>query len=249
MNLSISNFVRWHPLFTQYSFWQLPDFLYNEKVLTTIKYIFLISGGVYAFGLWRRWLSVLAFLSGLIFYLTIHTAALVDHQRYLTIPILFLFAVYENFDSLDEEQFFFLVKLSLCLVFVQAGITKLRHLGLDWITQDIASQYQAFLRLAFSPDRFNLASSKFNLFLLRNHEVVRYINYSIPFLEILAPLTLFRKFRYFYIFFIVLQVSIYFGMFISFIQFAGAYAFFVVPDIKALFDKLRKREDKNADCC
>lgn len=245
--INCADFVKWHPLLTQYFYISLPNFFYELTVLVAIKYLFLASSLFCALGFQVRLFSILAFLSGTAFYFTLHSVGLQDHPRYLVYQVLMLFALFENCKSLTTKQFIFLVQLSLALVFFQAGFTKIKKLGFDWARQEVSFDYLQFLRLAFSPYRFDLERGAFNLFLVRNYDYIKYFIYLVPTLELLAPLTLFRRFRFFYLFFIVLQVGIYYGMFISFIHFAGTYAFFVIPSLDELRVKiqtyLRKKQD------
>ena len=236
---NLTNLQNLYPIFTEYFYLQLPVGLVN--FLYPIKYLFLISCLACAFSMQVRWTSLAACVFGFLFYGIIHSAGFADRVYFLVMHILILFAVYDWGHLITRKQFIFLGQLCLVLVFFQSGLTKLTKIGLEWATGLFVQDYMLLLRYSFSKDRYNLEAQDLSLYFIRNYENYKYIFGGVMWLELLSPFVLLKRFQYFIFAFIAFQIGVYFILGISFLQFMGAYCFFLIP---LLYD-IRKRISKN----
>lgn len=237
-HISSKQISEWGSFLNETTF--LNEFFFHYEVILVFKTIFYTSCFLCAFSFKNKLFSSFAAVFGLFYWTILYQTGYDRNVFQLPAHVLVIFSIYENSKHLTEDDFIVLVKICFAFAFFQAGFTKIRRLGLSWINEDIPRDYLMFLKIAYTNSSFSLKKNLVNLILIRNYDYFKYFIYSVPFFEAIAPLFLFRKLRFFFLYFLILQIGIYYSMFISFEIFLGVYSFFIVPEVFNYINILHK---------
>jgi uncharacterized membrane protein YphA (DoxX/SURF4 family) len=147
----------WQPVWLVSVFGIGPPTVTTLQIVQAIWWSSLALAGI---GLWTRWSTLVAFIAGSYLLAIPHSFGQTYHFDALVVFILLILAVAPcgdgwSIDALrrtarhdgpdttrvsgDYRWPIVLVRVMMALVFVAAGLTKLRHSGFEWVTSDTLS--------------------------------------------------------------------------------------------------------------
>lgn len=219
--------TRWLPLNGPLLYDWIPPLFFQFEFLFAFKLAFLLSCIVSGFDRYHHVFAPLAALSGFGYLLLCYAGGMANHQNHLPLLIVWLFAAQTLFARhISTGQMLFLMRLSYCLVFFTAGLTKVVELGWGWFSGDLhmsyllINRYSYFLPLA--PDEIDL-----NLLFIRHFEYLKPLFFGALFLELAAPLALYRRFRFLVLLLLVMQVLAAKVLYAAFIPYIPVYVIWV----------------------
>lgn len=193
---NVSAITRWLPINGPILYPQVPQVFLQYWPVMALKWSFLLFCGYSSLRLiGYRFTSALALIAGFIFIFLTYAAGRTNHQHQLPLIVLALFSIGSLFERhLTKWQVILLARISFCLVFFTAGLTKLNELGSAWFDYKLHMAYLLINRFSYGQ---NAADSliDLNLFFIENLNFLLPLFYMALPLELLMPLALLPRFR------------------------------------------------------
>lgn len=222
----------------------LPPQILSPDILKFLEIAWKLSLGACIAGLFFKWTSwITAILSALLFGM-VHSYGYFTHIYLPIALLLFILAGSRAADQLSADRWMkknptkgkshyewpiILVQLLFCLIFMSAAIAKLRLGGWQWATGDTLQNYVLRSYMLYGENHPWAASFSMNRWLANKAELCKILGFFTLILELSTPLALFsRRLRpVIIISLFVLQVGIYFTIFVNFQTYLALYFFWL----------------------
>lgn len=189
-------YSRWLSLNGKILYPFLPDFVLNHYVYIMTKWVFLVVSLVVPFSTRIRTLSVVIFISGFFYFLLNYAAGAQDHQNHLPVLVLFLLALHFNFPRFfKQEQVITAIRVAFCLVFLTAGLAKLKYLNFLWFDQELHLKFLLKNRFLFHSENI-IPFIDMNKFVILNFSWFKWMFFGLLPIELTLWLALLPRFRF-----------------------------------------------------
>lgn len=198
--------------------------------IIVLKYTWLMTAILCGLNVYYKACSIIFFI---ITYIAFNISHNYGYQTHTYMPLVLAAGAM----AFGKSNRIFLVRFIFCSVFFMAGMSKIRNSGLDWILTESMQNILLRSEIYYYDTHYFAHQFRLNIAIAKNLILTQIIGFLAVFLEIISPLALFRwrASGFILLSLLIMQVCIYFTIFVNFKVYALLYIFWI--DWQKLYDR------------